>query len=197
MKLNKILFFSCLCLLLLGMVDAVHAGSWSTNKSDENETLLTQTYGGTEANPYSLSLDPPTKWRKMWKKVEKHAPYYGMRATLPVYSTLTSRYLWGAGSAVLVGLLSGGVGEACFIGSVVGGYAGWKLAGSFKKRVGGYWMRAYLKSALKADIDKNVAITNALSTFKTFAKHQTLLKGIQTPKEFVAQEMKAVQEKQD
>ena len=195
MKLNKILFFPCLCLLLLGMVDAVHAWPWSTKDGDDTQSLLT--YGSATEDPYSLSSDQPTQWRKMWKKVEKNAPYYGMRATLPVYSTLTSRYLWGAGSAVFVGLLSGGIGEACFLGSVFGGYAGWKLAGSFKKRAGGCWMRAYLRSAAKADIDENVATTNALSTFKTFAKHQTLLKGIQTPKEFVAQEMKAVQEKQD
>ena len=196
MKLNKILFFPCLCVLLLGMVDAVHAWPGSTKDGDAVKTLSTSTYGGTKGNPYSLSSDQPPKWRKVWEEVEKKAPYYGMRATLPVYSLLTNRSLCTGGGFLLGVMLGGGVGLTSLVGGVAGAVAGKGIAWKLQRDTGGSWMRAYLKSASKADIDENVATTNALLTFKTFAKHQTLLKGIQSPKEFVEQEMRAMQEKQ-
>lgn len=180
MKLNKILFFPCLCLLLLGMVDAVHArkGPRPTNESDDTQLLLT--YGSATKNPYSLPLDQPPKCRKVCEEVKKKAPYYGMRATLPVYSLLTNRPLCIGGGFVLGVMLGGGMGWTSLVGGVAGALAGSGIAWKLQRDTGGSWMRAYLKSALNADIDKETAIINAVQTFDAFTAKQAQIASVRS-----------------
>lgn len=170
MKLNKICFFPCLCLLLLGMVDAVHAWecSWSTKDGAETSALLTYRYGGATEGQYSPSPDQPTKWRRMWQKVEKNAPYYGMRATLPLYDVLTNRAIWTGAGGLLGAMLGGGYGWTSLAGGIAGAVVGYNVAGVLENQISASWMKTFAQAACKAGRDKDTTSHIVGKTFKRY-----------------------------
>ncbi|MEH0002926.1 MAG: hypothetical protein V6Z78_05130 [Holosporaceae bacterium] len=170
MKLNKIWFFPCLCLLFLGMVGSVHAWEWpwSTKDNEEKKLLLTSTYGDTRKGSYSLPSDQPTKWRKMWQKIEKKAPYYGMRATLPLYDVLTNRAIWTGAGGLLGAMLGGGYGWTSLAGGIAGAVVGYNVAGVLENQISASWMNTFAQAARKAGRDKDTTSDIVGKTFNHY-----------------------------
>ncbi|MGB1229785.1 MAG: hypothetical protein ACPG7U_01255 [Holosporaceae bacterium] len=157
------------------MVGSVHAWRWtlSTQDGDETKSLLTSTYRDTTKDSYSLPSDQPTKWRKMWQKIEKKAPYYGMRATLPLYDVLTNRAIWTGAGGLLGAMLGGGYGWTSLAGGIAGAVVGYNVAGGLENWVSAPWMKKFIQVAQKSGRDKETTASMVGKTFKHYLMSET------------------------